>query len=318
MFLDLAPMEGITGAIYRKMHHEYFPGVDRYYMPFLSPTKEHRFGARELREILPENNPETIVVPQLLTKVAADFLWAASELAAMGYKEVNLNLGCPSGTVTAKGKGSGMLADPQTLDRFLDGVFSAAPCAVSVKTRLGMESSEEFEAILEIYNRYPISELIIHPRVRKDFYRHPIRKEVFDKAMKDSKNPVSYNGSIVTNTDYALLVAKYPDLSAVMIGQGLIADPFLAGKVKYGIRGDKEKLKEFHDRLFETYAEQFQSRPNAMMRMKEMWTYLICSFGDHDRHRKKILKAKTPEEFLTSTASVFRDLPLLEDAEKEW
>lgn len=318
MQLDLAPMEGITGVTYRRLHHEYFPGVDRYYTPFISPTGEHRFGPRELREILPENNKDLLVVPQLMTKHAEDFLWAAKELVAMGYQEVNLNLGCPSGTVTAKGKGCGMLATPEVLDRFLDGIFTNAPCAVSVKTRLGMESPEEFDTILEIYNRYPISELIIHPRVRQDFYRHPIRKDAFEKAAGFCKLPLSHNGGIVTVADYQALVSQYPTLTSVMIGQGLIADPFLAGKIRYGMRPDKDHLKEFHDHLYETYASLFDSRQNAMKRMKEMWTYLICAFGDHDRHKKKLLKAKTPEDYRSAAASVFMDLPLLEDVICEW
>jgi len=318
MHLDLAPMEGITGAVFRRFHHAYFPGVDRYYTPFLSPTKEHKFGAKELREILPENNGDVVCVPQLMTKVSEDFLWAAGELHAMGYSVVNLNLGCPSGTVTAKGKGSGMLADPDKLDRFLYEVFSAAPCDISVKTRLGMEDPQEFDRILAVYNRYPIAELIIHPRVRSDFYRHPVRRDAFDRAISASANPVSHNGGIVTASDYQALVKTYPQLSAVMIGQGLIGDPFLAGKIKYGIKGDAKRLREFHDRLFETYSEQFNSRPNAMKRMKEMWVYLICSFGNHDRHRKLLLKAKTPEDFLSITTSVFQDLPLLQDTICTW
>ena len=166
MRYDFAPMEGITGALFRRLHHQFFPGVDRYYMPFLSPTRDHVFTPRELREILPENNPDAEVIPQLLTKVPEDFLWAAGELAAMGYQTVNLNLGCPSGTVVAKGKGSGMLADPSALDAFLDAVFSRAPCAVSVKTRLGLSDPEEFGPLLEIYNHYPLAELIVHPRVQ--------------------------------------------------------------------------------------------------------------------------------------------------------
>ena len=163
MRYDFAPMEGITGFLFRQLHHQYFPGVDRYYIPFLSPTQDHTFTPRELREVLPENNQGLEVVPQLLTKSPEDFLWAAGELSAMGYQTVNLNLGCPSGTVVAKGKGAGMLRCPEDLERFLDTVFSRAPCAVSVKTRLGLSDAAEFGPILEIYNRYPISELIVHP-----------------------------------------------------------------------------------------------------------------------------------------------------------
>ena len=318
MFFDFAPMEGITSAVFRRLHHQYFPGVDRYYTPFLSPTKEHIFTPRELREITPACNQDIPVVPQLLTKVPADFLWAAGELYAMGYGEVNLNAGCPSGTVTAKGKGAGMLADLQMLDQFLNEVFAKAPCAVSVKTRLEMDNPEEFEPILEIYNRYPISELIIHPRVRKDFYRHAVRPEGFEYALKTSKNPVSYNGGLVTMQDCAACAQRYPQAKAIMLGQGLVSDPFLVGKLKYGVQADQAVLREFHDRLFAEYTLQFGSRANAVKRMKEIWVYLIRCFADSERHGKRLLKAKTPEEYLAAAASIFRELQLLEQSAGGW
>jgi len=311
-------MEGITGAAFRKAHHAFFPGVDRYYSPFLSPTADHRFTPKELREILPENNVGIWLVPQLLTRHAEDFLWAAGELHAMGYQEVNLNLGCPSGTVTAKGKGAGMLADLQTLERFLDEIFSKAPCAISVKTRLGIEEPEEFVAIMECYNRYPMSELIIHPRVRKDFYRHPVRTDYFERASETAVMPLSYNGSIVTVSDYEDCAARYPQLHSVMIGQGLVSDPFLAARIKHGTGSDLKTLRAFHDTLFNTYAEQFGSRNNASKRMKELWFYLIRLFADSEKHGKKIMKSKTAEEYELAVAAVFRDLQLLEASTGGW
>ena len=178
-----APLEGVTGSEFRRAHHRWFPGVDAYYMPFLSPTQDHVFTQRELRNVLPEHNQGFRAVPQLLTKNADDFLWCAGELAAMGYDEVNLNLGCPSGTVVAKGKGAGLLGAPEALDRMLDRIFSGSPVAVSLKTRLGLEEPEEFARLLEIFGRYPVSLLIIHPRVRKDFYRHPVLMECFEQAV---------------------------------------------------------------------------------------------------------------------------------------
>ena len=142
-----APMEGLTDSVYRRLHHKYFPGVDRYYMPFFSPTVHRQLTQRESRELPEADSVDFAAVPQVLTKVPEDFLWASEVIRDRGYDEVNLNLGCPSGTVTAKGKGSGMLADPEDLDRFLDAVFSKCPIAVSVKTRLGMQLPEEFPAL---------------------------------------------------------------------------------------------------------------------------------------------------------------------------
>ena len=158
-----APMEGVTSYLYRKAHSRYFKKADKYFMPFLSPSHDHIFTKKDLREIAPEHNEGLNAVPQLLTRRAEDFLWAAGELKKMGYREVNLNLGCPSGTVTAKGKGAGFLGEPAELDRFLEEIFAAAEVRISVKTRLGLRESEEFSHLLEIYNRYPIAELTIHP-----------------------------------------------------------------------------------------------------------------------------------------------------------
>ncbi len=318
MKFDFAPMEGITGAAFRRLHHEYFPGVDRYYAPFLSPTKDHLLTPRELREILPQNNEGVNLVPQILTKVPEDFLWMAGELHAMGYQELNLNAGCPSGTVTAKGKGSGMLADPAALDHFLEEIFAKAPCAISVKTRLGMEEPEEFGPILEIYNKYPLSELIIHPRVRKDFYRHPVRLEYFERALVESKNPVSYNGGLVTAANCTACAEKYPNVKAIMLGQPLVSDPLLVGKIKSGTQGNKELLREFHDRLLDSYTQQFGDRNNAVRRMKELWFYLLRLFAGSEKHGKKLMKSKRPEEFGEAAAAIFCDLPLLDDSAGGW
>jgi len=310
MYLDFAPMEGITGAAFRRVHRTYFKGVDRYYTPFLSPTKEHIFTPREQREFYPEYNRQIPVIPQILTKVSEDFLWAAGQLHAMGYEEVNLNLGCPSGTVTAKGKGCGMLADREALRRFLDEIYEKSPCPVSIKTRLGMEDPADFFEILEIYNQYPVAELIVHPRVRKDFYRHPVRHEIFEQAMSSCKMPVSFNGGIVTVEDFEECAEKYPQVKAIMIGQGLVSDPFLADRIKFSAVSDAKRLRSFHDELFAVYAELFRSQNNAAQRMKELWFYLIRLFDGGDHLGKQILKSKTAQDYILSVNRVFSELPI--------
>ncbi len=318
MYLDFAPMEGITTALFRRLHHRMFPGVDHYYTPFLSPTQDRRLTPREQREFLPEYNEGVPVIPQILTKNPEDFLWAAGELHAMGYEEVNLNAGCPSGTVTAKGKGAGLLADPAALDQFLEEIFSKTPCPISVKTRLGVEDPEEFGPILEVYNRYPMTQLIIHPRVRKDFYRHPVRTEAFHRAVAASKNPVSYNGSIVTPAAFARCQAAYPHLTAVMVGQGLVSDPFLAGKIRTGASGSRETLEQFHEELFDGYAIQFESENNAAKRMKELWFYWFSLFEGGQKYRKELMKTRSARDYRLVVQQVFRELPLLEESAGQW
>ena len=318
MRIDFAPLEGITGPAYRRLHHEFFPGVDRYYTPFLSPTSDHRFTPREFREIDPDYNRDLAIVPQLLTKHADDFLWAVDELHAMGYEEVNLNFGCPSGTVTAKGKGSGMLSDLTALRSFLDKIYEKAPCKISIKTRLGLEAPEEFDRLLDLYNQYPVSELIVHPRIRKDFYRHPVRKACFEKAYQNAAMPITYNGSIITEQNYADCVRRWPNLHSVMIGQGLIADPALACKLRFQKSFDKAYLKEFHDKLLESYTQLFQSKNNAVKRMKEFWFYLICSFDDSDKLKKQLLKSKNADEYDIVVSKIFSQLTLLDHSTGNW
>lgn len=308
MKLYFAPLEGITDSIYRRLHHEYFGGVDRYYMPFFSPTMHQCLTRKEDRELPLADSVPFTAVPQVLTKNPEDFLWASRQCADRGYGEVNLNVGCPSGTVVAKGKGAGMLSAPDTLDRFLDGVFSETPIPVSVKTRLGVKSDEEFPRLLEIFNRYPIQELIIHPRVRTDFYKPPLRLNSFDYAVENTRLPLCYNGDIESIRDLKRLQSLFPQIEAFMIGRGLVGDP---GMLTPG--GTNVKiLAQFHDQLLEEYSVCFGSTRNAMFRMKENWHYLSQHFEGGERLFKSLRKTTDLSEYRRITAEIFQSLPLLQ------
>ena len=309
-----APMEGLTDSVYRRLHHKHFGGVDRYYMPFLSPTIHRSLTHREDRELPMADSVPFTAVPQILTKVPEDFLWAAQVCRDRGYEEVNLNIGCPSGTVVAKGKGAGMLADLHGLDRFLDAVFRDAPLPVSVKTRVGMQSDEEFPRLLDILNRYPIPELTIHPRVRKDFYKTPIREEAFRYAVEHSVNPLCYNGDLCCGEDIALIAKTYPAVRSVMIGRGLIGDPGML--VPGGTTGTA--LESFHNELLEAYTDTFGSARNAMFRLKENWRHMACRFDGGDKLFKRLRKTTDLQEFRSVTTEIFHTLPLAPKLSPDW
>ena len=300
-----APMEGLTDSIYRRVHHKYFPGVDRYYMPFLSPTIHRCFTHREAREVPPADSVDFLAVPQLLGKNAEDMAWVVGQCKELGYSEVNINLGCPSGTVVSKGKGAGMLRDPEALDAFLEAVFSAAPLPISVKTRLGVESEEEFPRLVEVFNKYPIRELTVHPRVRKDFYNASIREEGFRYALEHSKNPLCYNGDLCSKADIARFSEKYPTVGAVMIGRGLIADP---GFLTPG-GTDVKALEGFFDELLDSYTESFGGPRNAMFRLKENWSYLLPRFEGSEKLGKALRKTTDVNEYKSLTHQIFHTLP---------
>ena len=230
MLYYAAPMEGFTDRVWRQTHQKWFGAqgaADRYYAPFISPPENRVLIKKKMAELAPAANPGAPVIPQLLAKDGELAAWMIGQLRALGYTEVNLNLGCPAGTVTAKGKGSGMLRDLAKVDAFLDGVFSHAEGPVSVKTRLGVEKPEEFAAILEIYSRYPISELTIHPRVMRQQYRGQADHAAFAAALPRCTMPVCYNGDVTTAAQLHALEEEFPALSGIMVGRGLIADPAL-------------------------------------------------------------------------------------------
>ena len=309
-----APMEGITDSIYRRIHHKYFPGLDRYYMPFLSPTMHRTLTHKESRELPMADSEGFVAIPQILTKIPGDFLWAAQVCQDRGYEEVNLNVGCPSGTVVAKGKGAGMLRNVSELDAFLEEVFSASPIAISVKTRLGMEQPEEFHALLEVFNRYPIRELTIHPRVRKQFYSGGVDMDAFRYATENSRNPLCYNGNLNTPEDIAAFCAAFPQIEAVMLGRGLIADP---GMLTAG-GTTKECLKAFADELLEQYMETFGGARNAMFRMKENWSFLRHRFQDSEQLWKQLRKTTDVNEYRAITGQIFATLPLVDSLQADW
>ena len=314
MRYDFAPLEGLTDSIYRRLHHKYFPGVDRYFTPFFSPTVHRALTPREARELPPADGLGFCVVPQLLTKVAEDFLWMAGVCRDRGYKEVNLNVGCPSGTVTAKGKGSGMLRDLDSLDSFLYTVFASAPLPVSIKTRIGFESPEEFAAILEIYNRYPLKELIIHPRVRSAFYKGEVDMDAFRYALQESKAPVCYNGSLRTSREISEFAAEFPAVDTVMLSRSLIADPGLL--TPGGTSADK--LESFHSELLEEYTREFGGTRNAMFRLKENWHYWLCKFDNAEKLGKRLRKATDVDEYKAVTWEIFHNSPMRNEILPDW
>lgn len=310
----LAPLEGITTYIYRNAYHSMFQPMDKYFTPFIVPRMNKGMNSRERNDILPEHNEGLFVVPQLLTNRAEEFVKTAHKLMEYGYEEINLNLGCPSGTVTAKHKGAGFLAQPEELERFLDEIFSKLTLRISIKTRIGMDSPEEFEHLLEIYNQFPLEELIIHPRVRKDYYKNKPNLSVFQDALEKSKNPVCYNGDIFTSADQEELLKKFPSLTTLMLGRGIIRNPDLLRGFEKSQNG-KRALEEFHAMVYTGYQETISGERNVLFKMKELWSYMIQPFSDCENYAKKIRKAENFRNYEIAVNELFRKITMIEEQE---
>lgn len=304
MILSLAPMEGLTGHLFRQVHATCFGALDRYYTPFLAPPRQgSSFGKKAWREIDPENNRGLDVVPQLLTKNADEFVWAACLLADLGYREVNLNLGCPSGTVVAKGKGSGFLRSLDELDVFLGKTCDKSPLPISVKTRIGIQDDAEYEAILAVYRKHPLAELIVHPRVQKDRYQGVPRQEAYGETLTTAPFPVAYNGDIFCVDDYKALVETYPATRHVMLGRGMLANPALGRMLRGGASATRAELEDFHNRLFEAYVAEIGG--NAVFRMKEWWFYAQHAFANPRTVHRAVRKARKIDEYRAAVTRIF-------------
>ena len=331
-----APMEGITTYIYRNAHHKHYQGIDKYYAPFVSPGPDQGLSVKEVRDILPENNENIPLIPQLMTNRSVDFIKACQVVSNLGYKELNFNLGCPSGTVVSKRKGSGFLAYPDDLDRFLDEVFNDPMIVnkeveISIKTRAGKMSHDEWPRLMEIYNQYPMKELIIHPRVQQDFYKNTPSWDVFADAVRVSKIPLVFNGDIFRVPEFLKFAETFPQIDAIMLGRGIIRNPELAEQIfalydqvevrtETSVTGtisdeakknakadvfDKKRFPAFHDELIEDYSDYMYGEKPVLYKMKELWFYMMSMFPDNGKLDKKIKKTNRLDEYRTYIDELF-------------
>ncbi|MCD7837095.1 MAG: tRNA-dihydrouridine synthase family protein [Lachnospiraceae bacterium] len=300
----LAPMEGVTGCIVRNAFKHHFVGIDRYFTPFI--PMNCKLDKRTYRELSPENNQDIMLIPQLLSNDAAAVVEICAVLQGLGYDIVNINLGCPSGTVCSKERGSGFLKNPEKLDRFFDEIFTNVGCKISVKTRIGFHSLDEWENILEVYAKYPFEELIIHPRLRNEFYNGEPHPDAFNKAVSVLKVPLCYNGDIVDEVSYKNICCRFPSVERIMIGRGAIANPGLIQELSGGEAVSDEQIWEWHNEILEGYIEIFSNERDVLFHLKEIWTYLGQTFSDKEKQLKIIKKAQNLVDYKIAVKEILR------------
>lgn len=329
-----APMEGITLYPLRNIHREVFgEWVDSYFTPFLTASHTHHFKNREKADVLPEKNTAfngslKQIVPQIMAANSENFIWAAGEMKKLGYDEVNLNLGCPAPTVVNRHKGAGLLAEPEYLDRMLSEIFDAVSGKetfpeISLKTRLGFSDPKEAETLMKIYAGYPVKELIIHARVREDYYAGAPRLDEFKEAVSayraaGGKADISYNGNIVDIASFERIKnelgieascseTQMGEVSSVMIGRGLLSDPSLVRQLKGGSALLPDELKRYLAKLYDAYACYIREDRNVIFKMLEHWAYLHVHFKDSDKCLKQIRKSRSRAEYHAAVNNIFAE-----------
>lgn len=311
----LAPMEGLTTYNFRTAWNRYYGGMDKYFTPFIC---NRNMNSRERNDVLPEHNVGMNTVPQILTNKAEEFLELAKSLAELGYREINLNLGCPSGTVVSRKRGAGFLSVPGELDAFLDEIFSKCPVSISIKTRIGMNSIEEWPILLNIFEKYPIAELTIHPRLQVEGYQGTPHPEAYAEAASRLSCPLCYNGDITSREDLKRIIDALPGVNAVMVGRGILQDPGLLNKLRTSgtENGDTDPverlktLREFHDAVLEGYVRIMSGDTNTLYKMKDLWTFLSKSFVSPEKLMKKIRKSTDVATYKLAVDALFRECQL--------
>ena len=303
-FLYLAPMRGFTDVIFRNVYVRHFSGVDMAMAPFLATVGQGHCNRKIFGDLLPEKNGHLPVVPQVLSNDAQAFINMAHHLHELGYTHVNWNLGCPYPMVANKKRGSGLLPHPELIAAFLDRVVPVIPMQLSIKTRLGRFRKNEIEELIPIFNRYPLKEIIIHPRIGKQMYTGSTDLEAFIDCTGALNHTVVYNGDIVDTRTFEHHQARLPDVNRWMLGRGVLANPFLPVLIKNGAAPVKDRvaqLKRFHDDLMAAYGRRLQGPGHLLNKMKGYWTYWARPFANGRKLVKKVHKANSLQAYQAAT-----------------
>ena len=306
MKILFAPLEGITYPEYRFVHSSVFGGADEYYCPFVTPSGSGDYKIEFLKKRLGKISGEAKVIPQILANSPEAFSATARLFSELGCDEVNLNAGCPSGTVVSKHKGAGMLSDLDSLRRFLEKIYENADVRISIKTRMGVDSTDEFDDILEVYNDFPVSKLIVHARDRKGLYKSKVDIEGFGKAAGRSQNPVYYNGDIFSVSDADALTERYPEIAGIMVGRGAVADPALLREISGGPGAGRDEMKKMHDMLLDEFVSSGLTLNYIVERMKNLWKYMYVLYPGHEKEFKAINKCKRFEDYRSISESLLK------------
>ena len=313
-FLSLGPFQGITDAPFRNVFKRHFGGIDKFYTPFFTGIhKEEHAKNLQGEEIDPLYNDVETLTPQILSTDAEEILRFAKQCQQLGYKEINLNMGCPFPRVANKKRGCGLLPYPDKVEAMLERVFEEIDIKFSVKCRLGYFDPKEIDAILPIFNKFPISELIIHPRIGKQLYKGEADVERFKALIPYINAPLVYNGDIVSEDSFNRISNAVQPVNQFMLGRGILANPFLAEQIKNDKASTHDKTERLHNYVIDLYEDRLHhagGSPKVLGRMKELWSYLMNSFEEPQVVWRKIKKINALKEYEEAVETIFKEIAI--------
>ena len=312
--LSLGPFQGITDAPFRNVFKRHFGGIDKFYTPFFTGIQKDHAKNMQVEEIDPRFNDVETLTPQILSTDAEEILRFATQCKELGYKEINLNMGCPFPRVANKKRGCGLLPYPEKVDAMLSTVFERIDLKFSVKCRLGYFHPDEIVPVIEVFNRYPLSELIIHPRIGKQLYKGEADVQRFVELMPLVKAPLVYNGDIVSVESFERIRENVQPVNEFMLGRGLLANPFLAETIQVRLQSNPNRTERLHAYVIDLYEDRLRhagGSPKVLGRMKELWSYLMYSFDEPQDIWRKIKKINALKDYEEAVETVFREHSLI-------
>ena len=306
-----SPLQGFTDFRFRNAQNKLFGGIDTFYSPYIRLNGKMVIKPSYHRDLLPENNLDLEVIPQVITNDADEFLFVAKYVRELGYKELNWNLGCPYPMVTKSGMGSGMISNPEKINHVLERAHTESDIIVSMKMRLGYENSEEILEALPVLDKYPIKNIAIHARIGKQLYKGGVNLDAFQHCIDNTKHKLYYNGDITSVAKFHEMQQRFPTIDHWMIGRGLISDPFLPSMIKNNTTEypeDKiELFNAFHDTLYAIYSESLSGSTHILLKMYHLWEYFSATFSNPHKVLKKIKKAQSIRNYEAAVAEIFRN-----------
>ncbi len=305
----LAPLQGFTDLVYRRVYHRLFANIDAYYIPYISLGPGNKIRNSQLRELLPANNEGIPVVPQILCANVSEMRELAKVVQDNDYSELNLNMGCPYPMATNRGRGAALLEQPDELREILDALFAEFNFSVSIKFRAGLTNEQTIFQLIELLQAYPIRQSIFHPRTANQLYKGEANRALFTQLSQSLSQPLVYNGDLNTLADRDEICQQVPQQNEWMLGRGLLSDPFLVSRLKGEIptATEQQELRlEFHRQVLEEYQRQFADEGQVLQKMKAFWSYFANAFSNPHKAYKPVKKASSLSKFKLAYPEIFR------------
>lgn len=303
--IHFAPVQGHTDAAYRHFHQKVYGGNQTYYTPFIR-TEKNDIRPRDIKDATSSLNDNLHLVPQIIFRNEKELEILIEKLKILNFREIDLNMGCPFPLQTGHGRGAAVISNHELSKKIVETVNNYPEIKFSAKLRLGLENPDEWKELMPFLNEMELTHVTLHPRVAKQQYGGEVNLEKYAEFLRESKNPVIYNGDILLPSDFEKIIQDFPATKGVMIARGALGRPSLFSEIEEGKEWEKEKrlekMLEFHRLLFQHYSEVLCGDSQIISKIQPFWEYAENEIGR--KAWKAIKKAVNLSKYQTAVAMI--------------